>query len=90
MCGKWKLTISVTDLMLRIGAVQHTFTCVRTYPGTHTRTHIHTHMHTHMHRKQGLGGCPSETILWKLFLHRKKSMKANGDLASNSRVGYPG
>ena len=88
MCGKWKLTISVTDLMLRIGAVQHTFTCVHTYPGTHT--HIHTHMHTHMHRKQGLGGVLVKPFCGNYFFTEKKSMKANGDLASNSRVGYPG
>lgn len=62
----------------------HTHHVRDTYPDTHTYTHAQ-HAHT-----AGIRGCPSETIPWKLFLYRKKGMKANGDLASNSRVGYPG
>lgn len=61
-----------------------TLLCMNAYPETHTPSHM---QQTH---KAGIRECPSETILWKLFLCRKKGMKANGDLASNSRVGYPG
>lgn len=55
--------------------------------------HKHALARTHAGADPPLDAVPVKTILWKLFLYRekkKKSMKGDGDLASNSKVGYPG
>lgn len=61
--------------------------CMCTYLGTHTRAHAHAR--THASTEQGLEGVPVKPFCGNYFF-TEKGMKANGDLASNSRVGYPG
>lgn len=79
MRGKWKPTISVTHLTLRIGAV----TCAHVLP-----------VHKHKPTRERNGPSPLESLCWEedFFASEKKakSIKGDGDLASNSKVGYPG
>lgn len=74
MRGKWKPTISVTHLMLGVGAV----TCAYVSSA-----------HKHKPTRQRNGQSPPEPLCWgEGFLYRKKkmgkknkSMKGDGDLA---------
>ena len=67
----------------------------RVWIGMSLDTYIHTHARGHTHTEWGLEGVPVKPFCGNdLFARKKKnvkkSMKANGDPASNSRAGYPG
>lgn len=52
-------------------------------------THRYTYAHAHTHTERGLEGVPVKPFCGNDFF-TEKAMKANRDLASNCRVGYPG